>query len=226
MKENIKLHHNTIGTITEMELWDGRLLNCALVGHSQEVTFNSKERYGVDIHRYAALMGTPSHIRRAYEYALASAIKLRDTPITIKLATGYTLRTSIIFELDYNEETKTIFIHWNRDFIPLISGTMDKGKFMYPSVTMVEIPIKRYRLYLLLEKHLWKLSRDGEIRLTKREIQEVAHLDAKSYERWSNVTSRIIKPTLHDMKTRLYKNLTSRVEGGEVIFTEEIECSN
>lgn len=26
MNKNIKLHHNTIGTITEMELWDGRLL--------------------------------------------------------------------------------------------------------------------------------------------------------------------------------------------------------
>jgi len=28
----IKLHHNTIGTIVQMELWDSRLVNCTLVG--------------------------------------------------------------------------------------------------------------------------------------------------------------------------------------------------
>jgi len=219
-EKNIKLHHNSIETIRDMEGWDSRLLNCALVGHEQEITFNSKERYGVDVRRYAELMGKPTHIKEAYERALASAIKLRDTSLTIKLPSGYTLYTSIIFEIDYNEATKTIFIHWNRDFIPLISGRMKDGTFMYPAVTMVEIPIKRYRLYLLLEKSLWKLGKTGEIRLSKREIQEAVHLDAKSYQRWSVVTSRIIKPTLADMKSRLYKNLVAKVVKGYVVFTE------
>jgi len=221
MSEVIKLHNNSIETIKELDVWDCRLMNCALLGKKQGFLLNSKKAYPVDLAKYGELSGLMSEPKKAYEKALESAKKLRDTGLDILLPNGGNLYTSMVYEIYYDSKLQVLGIYWNPDFIPLISGEMDKGTFMHPRIDMSGISsAKRYALYLLLEKNLWKLEQLGAIELSKQEIREVTGAIEGIYVEWKTVTRNYVKPTVKAMYDVLGLSLEISTRKNVVVITK------
>jgi len=221
VNEVVKLHNNSIETIKELGVWDCRLMNCALLGKKQGFLFNSKKAYPVDLIKYAELSGLSGRPKEAYKKALNSAKRLRDTSLDILLPNGCSLYTSIVYEIYYDDRLQSLGIYWNPDFIPLISGEMDKGTFMHPRVDMSGVSsAKRYALYLLLEKNLWRLEQEGSIELAKDEIREVTGAVDGIYVEWKTVTRNYVKPTVKAMYDVLGLSLDISTRKHAVVITK------
>jgi len=196
------------------------------VGVNQGVLFNRKKQYHVDLVKFAELSGLQGRRHEAYTKAVASAKKLRDTPLDITLPDGSGIYTSIVHEVKYFDSLQSLAIYWNPDFIPLVSGQMEASKFMFPCVQMAATSShSRYALYVLLEKHMWKLDKEIEgykIVLPKLEVKETLSATEKYYDEWKNVTRKYIKPTLAEITRLLGISLVAKVKGNNVIFTRVV----
>lgn len=217
--EVIKLHHYTIDTVLQLDIWDSRLLNCTLLRTDQGETFCKGKAFPVDLVEFGIMGGMGKSPKEVYDKALISAKKLRDTPLDIKLPDGSNLYTSLVYEIHYDDKLQTIALSWNPAFVPLISGDMAKGKFMFPRVSMAALSSnKRYGLYLLIEKGLYKASSPEGLVLRKEAIREVLGIDNGSYKEWKDVTRRFIKPTTETLYSILGVRLGIRTTKNTVTF--------
>ena len=172
----------------------------------------------VDLVRYEELSGLVGRPGAAYDKAVASARKLRDTEILVTLPNNTKIYTSIVYDVIATE--MALSIYWNKDFIPIVSGMMDTASFMFPRVAMAGISSsKRYALYLLIEKNLWRLVKSSMFSLEKEEIREVSQITGSSYDKWSAVTRRVINPTLESIYNTIGIELVVRTGRSSVEFS-------
>lgn len=218
MHEVIKLHTCSIDTLLQMDIWDQRLLNCALLGKDQGFLWQQKRVHPVDLGKYSELSGLVGRPSIVYDRALASARKLRDAEVLVTLPNDTKLYTSIVYDILATEASLSIY--WNKNFLPIVSGMMDTASFMFPRVAMAGVSSsKRYALYLLIEKNLWRLAKSGTFSLDKEEIKEVAQIEGSSYDKWSAVTRRVINPTLESIYNILGIELIVKTGRSEVEFS-------
>ncbi len=223
--ETIKLHHNGIGALVQMEIWDSRLLNCCLLGENQGVTFANDRQYPVDVAKYANMYGM--YWAEAFEVVKKSVERLFEAKLEITLPNNALHVTRLIHSFTYCEEKRLFFIQWNKNFIPLISGQMDAGKFMMLSTEMSTVKSnKRYCLYALLEKNLWRITvggkngkREAYFALTKEEIRNVLGLKDGEYVLFKALHTQVIKKTLQEMYDALGIRIQTKVVRDTVRFS-------
>jgi hypothetical protein len=214
----IKLHHNALGVLPELNLYDNRFIGCCLLGKDQGVKFKQEKYYPVDVQHYAELCGLT--ITQALTNLEVIARELQERQLDIVLPNGALYVTSLVYGFIIDLDMRTLLIQWNEKFIPLISGHLVGGQFLYVEHLMLKIPSNsRYCLYLLIEKNLWLLNKQVEFTLSKENIINIMHLPEGSYPDFKVITARFIKPTLKDIKDKLGITLYNKVDGNKVKFS-------
>ena len=217
----IKLHHGAIDLFKDIELYDTRFVNCCLIGENQGITFGTGQYYAIDLVRYGEVCGLDKG--KAYKHALEAALKLSKLRLSVKLMDGSTLHTTLIYAVKEDIDTGYILIQWNRDFIPYISGQMPKGRFLMVDARMDGVTTnKRYCLYLLIQKHLWKLGSEEVFYLTKQALRDALGLQEQDYKEFKVFNSSLLKPTLKDIYSKLGINLKTKVRGDRVEFSHAV----
>jgi hypothetical protein len=207
----------------QTDVWDNRLINCILLGENQKVRFSEEDFFTVDLDKYYSFGLIDGSKRKTFINALESATKLRDAPIEILLEDGSILYGGVFAAIQYNKETCYLRVKWNSYFIPLVSGDMEAGKFLFPVVDMVKIPERRYSLYLLMEKNLYKLETDRKFILPKVEILEALRIDkdSKMAKTFKEISRCFIKKTLDDLYNKTGRKLTYSIIKENVEFKHE-----
>jgi hypothetical protein len=213
----IKLHHNALEVLPELNLYDNRFIACCLLGKDQGVKFKQEKYYPVDLKHYASLCSIT--VDQALTNLEIIARELQERQLDITLPNGALYVTSLVYGFIIDKEMQILLIQWNEKFIPLISGTMLAGKFLLIDQIMLEIPSNnRYCLYVLLEKHLWKLSTKESFAVSKQDILDV--IKSSQLERgFKVVMAQFIKPTLKELKNKLGITLHTKVSGNHVLFS-------
>ena len=207
--ETIKLHHDTLHTIVNLDTWDVRLVNSTLNERNQKVLMAAEELYPVDLTLYQELCSLKGQPSKAYEKAKASAIRLRDASLEIKLEGNKIYRSSIIHSVLYSDSDRTINLSWNELFVPLVSGKLAAGEFLQPAVIMAELTHKRYSLYLLISKDLWKLRRDTGFRILKEDILKA--VGARRGQAFGEINANYLKPVIGEFYNKLGLKLSVKV---------------
>ena len=218
MGTEIKLHHNMVEVFKDIELWDSRFINCCLLGTNQKIIFKKEDYYPVDIRMYAKQSGM-SEIQ-AFTRVEETVLKLKELDIKVKLPDNRILHTSLIYSFIVDVASRTININWNKNFIPLISGRMEAGNFLMLDTKASTISSnRRYCLYVLLQKYLWKLPIDGAFYIEKQEIRAMIGLKETEYAEYKALNKWVVKPTLADIHNKLGIGLQAKVLGSKVRFT-------
>jgi len=204
--------------ISKVRLDENRFLNCCLLGENQKVKFKEETYYPVDICKYAELGGISRG--RALEELIGICAKHKES---FNLMVGETavLCTSLIYEFRHDKECGTLHINWNPKLIPYISGVMQPGKYLTLDVVMVGTSSgHRYKLYTLLQKHLWKLDHTeyGVVELSEENIRKVLGLTTE-YNSFRTLNAKIIKPTLVEIANKTGKHLQCRLSKGKAVIT-------
>lgn len=217
--QKILKHYDMVTITREFDNMDAiRFFNSCLIGKYQKEEFDKEEFYPVDIDYYAK----QAKITRgkAYDEAYSIARNLRDTVITVDLGKGNLWDSSLIFEIKYNKEQQVLKIKWNMKLIPLISGNMERGKFLYIDARMSDIKSsKRYFLYEFIQKHLYLLDKQKEIVVTTSDLRDAAKVDTTEYLEFKELNRRLIKPTLQDIYKQLGVKLVVKGNKHTVTFT-------
>jgi len=222
VSNGMKIHHNVISVLKELELYENRFVGCCLWGEDQGILFSNDKMYPVDVEAYSKVCGTTRS--KAFKDLLEIIRKLKETSFDIKLPDNSVYVTSIVYDFLYKEENKTILVNWNKKFIPLISGNMEAGKFMVLDKRIASISSnKRYLMYILIEKNLWKLSKQDLFFIEKQEIRDVLNLLPEEYTEFKSLHAKVIKPTLKDIYNKLGIGLETSIRGSKVLFNYKKE---
>ena len=218
-KESVLKHDDIVRLGREFEgIGESRFLNCCLVGQDSYHKFEEYEYYPVNIQRYADKAGLPYH--KAYIEVKEFAIKHMEETLFIKLANGSTWGTPLIYDIEFCDDIKFLKIKWNKEVIPLISGTMEKGKFLRYDARMDSTSSNKvYLLSELLQRNLYKLSlKPFTFTLSVMEIREVTGT-VHSYPEYYELKRNVITPTLKEMAETIGEKLVL-VKGNrrEVMF--------
>ena len=201
---------------------DIRLLNCALLGHSQKDRFVEGKEYKVDIPRFAEKGGRS--IPTAYTIAVAAADRLLTTVISIDRGEGVVEETHLIHSIVKNKDDYKLSVVWHKDAIPELSGEMKPGEFLTYDTRMDSISSStRYLLYMQLSKHLYKLEIKTKVfKLRLSDLKESVGLKPEQYRKYADFLKRVILPTLGDIHDQLGINIeaTSIVVGRKVVWVE------
>lgn len=218
--ERIKLHNEVLHTLKQTDLWDNRLINCVLKLEEQKNILSSEDFYPVDLTLYYSFGLIEGSRKKTFEKLIESAKRLRDAAIEIRLADGSILYGGLFAAIQYNTDPMYMRIKWNDYFLPLISGKMEAGKFLFPSVEMVKLPERKYSLYLLIEKNLYKLDKNESFLLQKEVILSSLRLefDSKMAKTFKEVSRLYIKPTLKALYLKTGISLTYKVIANKVEF--------
>lgn len=213
----IKLHHNALELLPELDLYDNRFIGCCLLGEDQGVKFKQEKYYPVDVQHYADLCSLTIEQSLTKLEEIARELQARQLDITLPNGSVYV--TSLIYGFIIDTSYRTLLIQWNEKFIPLISGTLLGGKFLHYEAIMLELPsANRYCLYLLIEKNLWLLGKQDSFPIAKKDILNM--LKSKQTEQqFKVIVAQFIKPTLKDIKNKLGITLYSKVIGSSVSFS-------
>lgn len=177
---------------------DIRLVNCALLGHSQRDLFIKGKEYKVDVARFAEKAGLS--LPKAYRKALELANKLLTTVVTIDRGKGVLEHTHLVHSVIEDAETKGLAVRWHEEAIPYLSGTMAPGKFItYNTAMDTTKSSARFRLYTLLSRHIYKVHAGDSFRLSVEELKEEIELPEGKYKVYSDLYKRIIRPALDDI---------------------------
>jgi len=217
--QKILKHYDMVTITREFANMDAiRFFNSCLIGKYQKEEFDREEFYPVDIDYYAK----QAKISRgkAYDEAYSLAKRFLDTSITVDLGKGNFWDSSLIYEIQYNKDQQVLKIKWNMKLIPLISGNMERGKFLYIDARMSDIKSsKRYFLYEFLQKHLYLFDKQKEIVVTTSDLRDAAKVDSSEYLEFKELNRRLIKPTLQDIYKQLGVKLTVKGNKHTVTFT-------
>lgn len=219
MRTTVRLRQDILeDVINKLRIDESRFINCCLLEVNQGIKFKEENYYPVDVNRYAELQ----HIESGK--AIKELIELcefhKTNSLAIPVAGNGTLHTSLIYEYLHYEEEKLLHINWNPKLIPYISGTMVAGKFLTIDTRMDGVSSsRRYSMYILLANNLWQLEKYGSFALSSLEIRTGLGLIAGEYKELNVLNSKVIKPTLKDIYSKLGINLQCAIKRGKVIFT-------
>jgi hypothetical protein len=206
--------------VNKLRIDESRFINCCLLGVEQRVRFKEENYYPVDIRTYAVRQNID--IGKAFNEVLAICKFHKENSLAISVGGSAVLHTSLIYEYREDIDDKTVYINWNPKFIPYISGEMEPGKFLTVDICMDGVPSnRRYSMYLLIAKHLWRLEREGTFSLTKEEIRKGLNLGETEYKEFNVLNSKVIKPTLEAIKNKLGKSIQVRLSKGTAIFAHK-----
>jgi plasmid replication initiation protein len=188
-------------------LKESRFLNCCLVGLDNYNRLADFEYYPVNIQRYADKNGLA--YSEAYKEVKEFAIKHMEETLFVKLANGSTWGTPLIYDIEFCDDIKFLKIKWNKEVIPLISGTMENGKFLRYDARMDSTSSNKvYLLSELLQRNLYKLSlRPFAFTLSIMEIREATGT-IHSYPEYYELKRNVITPTLKEMAETIGEKLT------------------
>lgn len=221
--QKILKHYDMVTITREFDNMDAiRFFNSCLIGKYQKEEFDKEEFYPVDIDYYAK----QAKISRgkAYDEAYSLAKRFLGTSITVDLGKGNFWDSSLIYEIQYNKDQQVLRIKWNLKLIPLISGNMERGKFLYIDARMSDIKSsKRYFLYEFIQKNLYKFNKDSEVILSTAEIREAAKVESTEYTDFKELNRRLIKPTLQDIYEKLGVKLKAKGNKCSVTLTRDLK---
>lgn len=217
MTQHIKLHHSAIDIFKQLELYDTRFFNSCLIAN-QDMGIGKDKYCPVDIAYYAEQCKISK--REAMSKAMDIVLKLQELVIEIDLDNGRILMTNLIHKFTCIEAAYILSVNWDKDLLPFIGNTMPSGKFLMVNPAMGEVKSnKRYCMYLLIEKSLWKLDKEESFFLQKLAIRNILGLKDTEYMEFKQLNAKIIQPTLKDMQKILRINLKTKVRGSSVEFS-------
>jgi hypothetical protein len=136
------------------------------------------------------------------------------------LPNGLTLHDQIVYKILEDKTMKLFLIHWNTNFIPLVSGHMRAGDFITPAIAAASFSTnRRYSFYLLLEKYLYLLHTQDSFTITKDEIRERLQIQPTEYIEFKMLNAKVIKPALKDIYDKLGIPLVVKVKNTRVMFS-------
>jgi len=187
-------------------LKESRFLNCCLVDLDNYNRLADFEYYPVNIQRYADKNGLA--YSEAYKEVKEFALKHMEETLFVKLANGSTWGTPLIYDIEFCDDIKFLKIKWNKEVIPLISGTMENGKFLHYDARMDSTSSNKvYLLSELLQRNLYKLSlKPFTFTLSVMEIREVTGT-VHSYPEYYELKRNVITPTLKEMAETIGEKL-------------------
>lgn len=218
-KEHI-LKHNVILAVDKLltGMDEIRVIHACLLGNYQKKEFKEATWYPVNLLSYANKSGIT--LRIAYTEVKDIVIKFRNTILPIPLGDGSILYTSIVYDYVLDDSLYRVSIQWNKNLIPFLSGDMIPGDFIYVHDKMAGVSSKkRYILYTLLQKQIYKLRKVNSFSLTLKEIREATLTYPSEYTEWKAYNVRVVKPALQDIATKLGVYLTAKHKYGVVTFT-------
>ena len=222
LKENSKLvlkHDNMREVCKQFENIDEhRFLNSCLENNYHRKLLCENTYYLVDVHAYSVKSGVS--LSRAYKELLDITKKYMDTVLEIKLDNNTVWRTTLIYDLHYNDENCTISVQWNKKIIPLISGEMLKGTFSFYDTRMDKVPSsRRYLMGELIQRNLWKLKKEKFFVLSVPEIRQHLNMKDTEYMEYKEINRTIIKATLKDLEKNLGVKLVAKGNRFRVQFS-------
>lgn len=198
-KHDIILKHDDFVAITNTfnSIDESRFINSILGDVYQRELLDKQKYYPINVVRYADKSGIS--LGQAFTELRELAIKYKETTLEIPLKDKHIWYTSIIYDFIVNEDNKTIFIQWNKEIIPLISGDMEKGYYgMYIADMDNSRSIANYKLSELIQRNLWLLDKKGEFILETSEIRKITGTESK-YKVYSDLRKRIIQPAIDEL---------------------------
>lgn len=183
--------------IHSMGIDENRFFNSCLINQFQQETFNEKVLYKVDVDRYARVSGLS--IGRAFTELHSMAKALAQELVERDLGRGDILYSTFISHFVANEKENSLAIRWNPVLITKISGEQEPGSYIsYESKMDKTGSPTRYKLYIILQSHLWRLKNHKEFTLDLWELKRDLDLEDK-YKEFRDFRVRVIEPTLKDM---------------------------
>jgi hypothetical protein len=218
MKTSVKYRIDTLeDVISRLRIDESRFINCCLLDVSQGIKFKSETYYPVDVRRYAELQKID--VGKAFTEVLELCKFHKTNALSVPLSGSSILHTSLIYEYREDIETKTIHINWNPKFIPYVSGKMEPGRFLTIDIKMDGVSSnRRYSMYVLLTKYLWRLDKEDTFAISEAEIRKGLNLEVTEYQQFKVLNSKIIKPTLVEIKNRLGIGLEAKLSKGNAVF--------
>lgn len=219
-----KYNVNTIHTITQLDIWDSRLLASTDFNSRLDADKSKEVLYPVNIHKYAELCGnvdknTSLQYSKAFDKAVDSAMKLKKQILEIQMEDNLYYTTSIIHSYIEERDYGLLAINFDSLFLPLVTGTMEAGQFYMPVVEMHSLssPYK-IAMYHLLEKELWRLKEAPYFTIPIADIRETLKLRDK-YPRTNSLVNTFIKPTLAELAKITRYNLDYKVVKETIQFS-------
>jgi hypothetical protein len=212
--------------ISKLHIDESRFINCCLIDSNQSIKFKEEKYHPVDVARYAKLQSITKSKAMQELIKLCEFHKTNALRLEVNVSADYvgTLHTSLIYEFIVIEETGVLLINWNPKFIPYISGNLIPGKFLTIDSTMDGVSSnRRYSMYMLLTKNLYRLEKEGEFWIKENEIREGIGLTKSEYGDLRTLHAKILKPTLGEIYNRLGKSLSSKIVSGRIKLTYKEE---
>ncbi len=196
-----------------------RFLNSCLDKNWQRELIKEEAYLPVDISNYAS----KQNISLGQAYSELRAIADRFTEeMRVVLDTGETWVTRVIYDYKFQDEGYTLSVQFNKNLIPYISGYMEEGTFMTYDNRMDKVSSnRRYLMAELIQKHLYKLKKEGRFILSLREIRFGLNLKDTEYKVYSQLNAFVIKPTLQDIATILGEHIVAKKTSIGVIFSRK-----
>lgn len=216
----------TIHTITQLDIWDSRLLSCVDFTRKFNPDRLEEPMYIVNISKYAELCGnieegTSLQYSKAFAQAVSSAQKLKDEQLEVQVTSGLYYTTSIVHSFLEEREYGLLAINFDRIFLPLVTGNLPAGKFYMPIVEMHTLSSPyTIRMYHLLEQNLWKLQTEPYFVLSIAKIRQTLQLEDK-YPRTNTLVDKFVKPTLRALANISKYNLEYKVVKESIKFSNK-----
>jgi len=195
-----------------------RFLNSCLIDVYQRDLLDRESYYPVDINNYASKQNIS--LGKAYQELKQFAERFTES-LKIELPTGETWVTRLIYSYKYDDSNISLSIRFNEEIIPYISGDMPKGEFCTYNARLDTVPSnRRYLMGELIQRNLYKLSKEGKFILSIPSIRYALNLKEGEYKVYSGLYQRVIKETLVDLAelSNIYLSVSKRSIG--VIFTK------
>jgi plasmid replication initiation protein len=211
-------HDNLVSLGREFEgMKESRFLNCCLVGQNSNNLFNETEYYPVNITRYAKVNGLTYSV--AYKEVKDYAVKHMEQTLYIKLPNGSTWGTPLIYDIEFCDINKYLKIKWNKEVIPLISGTMEAGKWCKYDPETDSVPSNKvYLLTELLQKNEYLFYRNPKsFTIQTVDLREATNT-LTSYPEYKDLNRKVIQPALKEMKRVFNLDITYKGNKREVTF--------
>ena len=211
-------HDNLVSLGREFEgVKESRFLNCCLVGMNSHNLLNETEYYPVNITRYAKVNGLT--YAKAYQEVKEYAVKHMEQTLYVKLANGATWGTPLIYDIKFCDNDKFLKIKWNKEVIPLISGTMEAGKWCKYDPETDSVPSNKvYLLTELLQKNEYLFYRNPKsFTIQTVDLREATNT-LSSYPEYKDLNRKVIQPALKEMKRVFNLDIIYKGNKREVTF--------
>jgi len=223
MTKELILKHDDLQTITTKfnSINEHRFFNSCVQDIYQREQVKEDKFYPVNVEGYATKSKVT--VGAAFTEILELIEYLRSDRIDVPLEGSVVWCTSLIYDYEHNKETNTISVRWNRRLIPLLSGTMERGKFCLYDGRLAEVPsYRRYLLGELLQRNFWQFKKDipsSSFVLDLPDIKKALNLIDGEYSNYKEFNRCVIKPTLKDLEKILGLKITASGNKYRVIFT-------